>query len=110
MGGSLVSVVPLPQPDEEVVELRQRVAELERQVSEFHLHNAALESKRMFERFYRFDAIKNDACPCCGGRVEVVEETRPPSVVLRSTHGVIVEPSSGLKIWDREPNTKKEDS
>lgn len=28
----------------------------------------------MLERFHAFDAIKNDACPCCGGRVRVVAD------------------------------------
>jgi len=98
-----VSVVQLPDENER---LRRRVAELEKQIADFHMHNAALECKRMFERFYCFDAIKDDACPCCGGRVQVVEETSPPSVVLRSTHGVVVEPSSGLKVWDPEAREK----
>lgn len=25
----------------------------------------------MMERFYAFDAIKDDKCPCCGSRVRV---------------------------------------
>jgi len=28
----------------------------------------------MLERFHAFDAIKNDACPCCGARVRVVPD------------------------------------
>ena len=37
---------------------------------------------RMQERFHEFDAIKDDKCPGCGGRV-VCEET-PNSVRLRA--------------------------
>ena len=42
----------------------------------------------MIERFHAFDAIKDDACPCCGGRV-VVEQDRlrrdgGEAVVLRA--------------------------
>jgi hypothetical protein len=28
----------------------------------------------MIERFHAFDAIKDDACPCCGGRVVVEQD------------------------------------
>ena len=82
-----------------VANLELRIAELEKQISDFHAHNAALEWKRMYERFHCFDAIKSDACPCCGGRVRVIEESVPPSIRLESTHGVVVPPSSGLQVW-----------
>jgi hypothetical protein len=36
----------------------------------------------MIERFHAFDAIKNDACPCCGARVEAVHDRN--SVQLRA--------------------------
>ena len=88
-----------------IARLERRVEELEKQISDFHAHNAALEWKRMYERFHSFDAIKNDACPCCGGRVRVVEETVPPSIRLESTSGVVIEPSSGLQVWG--DNAKK---
>ena len=28
----------------------------------------------MIERFHAYDAINDDACPCCGGRVEAVAD------------------------------------
>ena len=28
----------------------------------------------MLERFHAYDAIKDDACPCCGGRVVVEQD------------------------------------
>ena len=36
----------------------------------------------LMERFHGFDAIKDDKCPCCGGRVKVVETHN--SVMLES--------------------------
>jgi hypothetical protein len=66
----------------ELAELRRRISELEKHVENFHAHNAALEWKRMTERFHGFDAIKNDMCPCCGARVEVVRTER--DVTLRA--------------------------
>jgi hypothetical protein len=53
-----------------------REAELERQVEQLEakLRSAReLAAQHMFERFHAFDAIKDDSCPACGGRVKVVE-------------------------------------
>jgi uncharacterized protein with PIN domain len=32
-----------------------------------------VQAARMFDRFHAFDAIKDDRCPACGGRVGVEE-------------------------------------
>jgi len=47
---------------------------LERERAYFREMLTAVEWARMKDRFHAFDAIKDDACPCCGGRV-VIEET-----------------------------------
>jgi hypothetical protein len=60
------------------VQTADRVAELEaaleRERAYFREMMTAVQAARMFDRFHAFDAIKNDACPTCGGRV-AVEET-----------------------------------
>jgi hypothetical protein len=52
-----------------------------------------MEAARWFDRFHALDGIRDDACPCCGGRVVVEEyEQRhsanghrlPPGVRLRA--------------------------
>jgi len=56
------------------VELLTENERLWRELQLAHDQAAAAEWKRMQERFHGFDAIRNDACPCCGGPVVVVEE------------------------------------
>lgn len=36
----------------------------------------------LLERFHAYDAIQNDSCPCCGARVEAVEDPDCKSGVL----------------------------
>ena len=54
-----MSIVPFPRNEleEEVKMLREQV----KIIGALHL----------MERFHGFDAIKDDKCPCCGGRVKV---------------------------------------
>jgi len=39
---------------------------------------------QMFERFHAFDAIKDDKCPCCGGRVAVEQNGHGSGLKLRA--------------------------
>jgi rRNA maturation endonuclease Nob1 len=55
----------------EVESLREQ---LERERAYFREVLTAVEWARMKDRFHAFDAIKDDACPACGGRV-LIEET-----------------------------------
>jgi hypothetical protein len=50
------------------------VAELEAEVAQLTELLTVVEAARWFDRWHAFDGIKDDACPCCGGRI-VVEET-----------------------------------
>lgn len=50
----------------EVAELRAENEYLRRLLT-------VVEAARMFDRFHAFDAINDDTCPACGGRVCVVE-------------------------------------
>jgi hypothetical protein len=63
-----------------------RVAELEAQLASeraFHREQlTAVSWARMRDRFHAFDAIKNDSCPACGGRVKVEEGRDPEGVRL----------------------------
>ena len=52
---------------------RPSYAELEAKVALMEEQMTAMEAARWFDRFHALDGIKDDACPCCGGRI-VVEE------------------------------------
>ena len=58
--------------------IQERIDELADQLDRERRHwdelLAAIQWGRMKDRFYAFDAIRNDACPSCGARV-IVEET-----------------------------------
>ena len=60
------------------VTTEDRIAELEAMLEQERAHTrellTAVQWARMADRFHAFDAIKDDACPCCGARV-AVEET-----------------------------------
>lgn len=49
--------------------LRERQLELENELLREQLKIVG--ALHILERFHAFDAIKNDACPCCGARVKV---------------------------------------
>lgn len=49
-----------------------REAQLERENELLREQVRIIGALHMIERFHAFDAVKNDACPCCGGRVRVV--------------------------------------
>lgn len=53
-------------PAAALAELRAENEMLKKQLS-------ITEGVRAMNRFHAFDAIKNDACPSCGGRVRIVE-------------------------------------
>lgn len=50
-----------------------RVTELERENALLVEQLRVIGVLHMFERFHAFDAIKDDKCPACGGRVRVLE-------------------------------------
>ena len=70
-----MSSLPTPKPT---------YAELEAEVALMREQMTVMEACHMFDRFHSFDAIKNDSCPCCGGRVKVVEIDVPPAVRLEA--------------------------
>jgi hypothetical protein len=57
-----------------VAKLEHRVRELERQLAYEKRLTREVAALHMFERFHAFDAIKDDSCPACGGRVRVIED------------------------------------
>jgi hypothetical protein len=63
-----------------------RVAELEEKLaSERAFHREQLTAvawERVIRRYHTFDAIKNDSCPSCGGRVAVEDSIDPEGVRL----------------------------
>lgn len=48
-----------------------REAQLERENELLREQVKIIGALHMLERFHAFDAIKDDACPACGGRVRV---------------------------------------
>jgi hypothetical protein len=62
--------------------LQEQVDRLRAEIELLHAQIAANEWKHMRDRFHGFDAIKDDACPCCGGRVAVTETGEPFGVRL----------------------------
>lgn len=53
-----------------------KIALLEAEIETYRLQFTAVEAMRRMERFHAFDAIKDDKCPSCGGRVRVKETGR----------------------------------
>ena len=47
--------------------------ELERENELLRQQIRVIGALHLMERFHAFDAIKDDRCPCCGGRVKVLE-------------------------------------
>lgn len=59
-----MSLRALPQPEPSYQELMEENALLKEQLT-------TVEAARWFDRFHALDAIRDDACPCCGGRIVV---------------------------------------
>ena len=76
-----------PQPAQR---LNRTAAELEAENERLTTLLTVVEAARWFDRFHAVDAIKDDACPACGGRI-VVEETE------RIEHGRRVAPGVRLR-------------
>lgn len=73
----------LPAPKPSYQELEAQVAALTEQLT-------VVQAARWFDRFHALDAIRDDSCPACGGRI-VVEETP------RIEHGKRVAPGVRLR-------------
>jgi hypothetical protein len=70
----------LPQPKPSYEELEAEVALLREQMT-------VVQAARWFDRYHALDAIKDDSCPACGGRV-VAEETERIEAGKRVAPGV----------------------
>lgn len=76
---------PQPAPKPSYAELEAEVEQMREVLTAYHF-------AQQFERFHAFDAIKDDSCPSCGGKV-VVEH----SDVVRIENGHRVPPGTRLK-------------
>ena len=59
----------LPQPEPSYEELKAEVQMLTEQLT-------VVQAARWFDRYHALDGIRDDACPCCGGRIAVEESPR----------------------------------
>lgn len=57
-----MSLRALPQPDPSYEDLERENALLKEQLT-------VMEASRWFDRFHCLDGLRDDSCPCCGGRV-----------------------------------------
>jgi len=51
-------------------------AELEATVASLTEALTVVQAARWFDRFHALDGIRDDSCPCCGGRITVEETER----------------------------------
>lgn len=56
--------------------VKRSYAQLEAENELLREQSRIIGALHMLERFHAFDAIKDDGCPCCGARVEVVADER----------------------------------